>query len=205
MNALKLGLITFFMLLMLASCTSPEELMRQHKEEAVKKAWLQEQKLVKLGHIGTHPWSEEERKQLIEQGKVDGYDGWYINKYVEDNQQLATSPNNIYFATDENLFVSEEVLKSSALRSYLIKYEKNKYLLWGGTLSAIIVLVLAFQNNRAVITYPAVAGAILGGIKLGIVSGGSIFAILAGLAGGLIVGTIAGMFLFLMILSVGVG
>ncbi|MCK5717188.1 MAG: hypothetical protein KAH77_06835 [Thiomargarita sp.] len=208
MNILKshvISMITFFIVLMvvLLSCTSEEERMKQHKSQAVSKAWAQESKLVKLGHAGTHQWSHEERIQLLKEGKVTGYEGWYINKYVDDNLSLATDSNNIFFAEEGSASIPE--LKTAALRSYLIKYEQNKYLLWGGTLSTIVVLIMAFKSNRGVITYPAIAGASLGGIKLGIISGGSFFAILAGLASGLIIGTLAGIFLFLMILSVGVG
>jgi len=194
------------MLLMVAlsSCTSPEERMMQYKKQAISQAWKQEKKLVKLGHSGTHEWNEIEKLELLETGKVTGYEGRYINKYVEDNIQLATDSNNIVFAKVGESSPSEAALKSAALRSYLIEYEKNKYLLWAGTLATIIVLIAAFQNQHDIITYPAIVGAALGGIKLGIVSSGSIMAIIGGLISGLIVGTMAGLFLFLIVLSVGV-
>jgi hypothetical protein len=192
-------------MLLMVACTSQEERMMQYKEQTVNQAWEQERKLVKLGHSGTREWSDIERLELLETGKVSGYEGQYINKYVEDNIQLATDSNNIFFAKVGELYPPEEALKSAALRSYLIQYEKNKYLLWAGTLATIIVLIAALQNQRDIITYPAIIGAALGAIKLGIVSGGSIIAIIGGLVSGLIVGTMAGLFLFLIVLSVGVG
>ncbi|MCK5664937.1 MAG: hypothetical protein KAI17_15705, partial [Thiotrichaceae bacterium] len=140
--------LTVFIVLtaIFAACTSEEERIRQHKEKAVKVAWEQESKLVKLGHAGTHKWTNEERSILLTKGKVAGYEGWYINTYVEDNLSLATDANNIFFAKEGSASVPE--LKTAALRSYLIKYEQNKYLLWGGTLSTIFVLVMAFKSNR---------------------------------------------------------
>jgi uncharacterized integral membrane protein len=208
MNTFKchpIGLITLVLMLLMVACTSQEERMMQYKEQTVNQAWEQERKLVKLGHSGTREWSDIERLELLETGKVSGYEGQYINKYVEDNIQLATDSNNIFFAKVGELYPPEEALKSAALRSYLIQYEKNKYLLWAGTLATIIVLIAALQNQRDIITYPAIIGAALGAIKLGIVSGGSIIAIIGGLVSGLIVGTMAGLFLFLIVLSVGVG
>ncbi|MEN8217553.1 MAG: hypothetical protein ABFS56_14525 [Pseudomonadota bacterium] len=121
------------------------------------------------------------------------------------NIQLATDSNNIFFAKVGESYPPENALKSAALRSYLIQYEKNKYLLWAGTLASIIIVLAALKNQRNIITYPAIIGATLGAIKLGIVSGGSIIAIIGGLVSGLIVGTMAGLFLFLIVLSVGVG
>ncbi|OAD22384.1 conserved hypothetical protein, membrane [Candidatus Thiomargarita nelsonii] len=211
MNIFKshpIGLITLgLMLLMvvLSSCTSQEERIMQYKNQAISQAWEQERKLVKLGHSGTRQWSEIEKLELLETSKVTGYEGRYINKYVEDNIQLATDSNNIFFAKVGESYPPNAALKSAALRSYLIQYEKNKYLLWAGTLATIIVLIAAFQNQRDIITYPAIIGAALGAIKLGIVSSGSIMAIIGGLVSGLIVGTMAGLFLFLIVLSVGVG
>jgi uncharacterized integral membrane protein len=208
MNTFKchpIGLITLVLMLLMVACTSQEERMMQYKEQTVNQAWEQERKLVKLGHSGTREWSDIERLELLETGKVSGYEGQYINKYVEDNIQLATDSNNIFFAKVGESYPPEEALKSAALRSYLIQYEKNKYLLWAGTLATIIVLIAALQNQRDIITYPAIIGAALGAIKLGIVSGGSIIAIIGGLVSGLIVGTMAGLFLFLIVLSVGVG
>jgi len=177
----------------------------QYKKQAISQAWEQERKLVKLGHSGTHEWSELEKLELLETGKVTGYEGRYINKYVEENIQLATDSNNIVFTKVGELYPPDAAVKLAALRSYLVQYEKNKYLLWAGTLATMIVLIAAFKSQRDIITYPAIIGAALGAIKLGIVSSGSLVAIIGGLFSGLIVGTMAGLFLFLIVLSVGVG
>lgn len=197
--------VTLALMLLMVACTSQDERMMQYQEQAVNEAWEQEIKLVKLGHSGTRKWSEVEKLEILQTGKVSGYEGRYINKYVEDNFQLATDSNNIVFAKVGELYLHEDALKSAALRSYLIEYEKKKYLLWTATLATIVVLIAAFKSQRGIITYPAIVGAALGAIKLGIVSGGSIMAIIGGLVSGLIVGTMAGLFLFLIVLSVGVG
>ena len=179
--------------------------MMQYQEQAVIDAWQQERKLVKLGHGGTRKWNAVEKLEILKTGKVSGYEGRYINKYVEENVPLATDSNNIVFAKVGELYIEDDALKSAALRSYIIEYEKKKYLLWTATLATIVVLIAAFKSQRGIITYPAIVGAALGAIKLGIVSGGSILAIIGGLLSGLIVGTMAGLFLFLIVLSVGVG
>ena len=179
--------------------------MKQYKKQAIMNAWEQEQELVSLGHSGTREWSEDERIELLETGKINGYEGRYIYKRIENHLHLATSSDNIVFIKIGELSISKKVLQDASLRSYLLNYEKNKYALWGGVILSLTVLVVAFKKQQGMIIYPAIVGAVLGAIRLGVVSKWSIMATLGGLASGLIMGTLAGLFIFLVIISVGVG
>jgi hypothetical protein len=206
-NTLKSHLSQLFIvsfILLLASCTSHEEIMKQYKEQALSTAWQQEQELVSLGHSGTYEWTEAEKQQLLKTGTVIGYEGRYFNQDVESHPKLATNGNNIYFAKIGEKMTSLET-SLAPLRSYLVRYEKNKYGFWGALIAVITVLIIAFQRKRGIVIYPAIVGAILMAIRMGVVSGGSYIAIFGGLASGLIAGTIAGIFIFLVVLSAGVG
>jgi hypothetical protein len=195
----------FLSLIILSSCTSQEERMKRYKEQATLIAWEQEKELVDLGSGGTRKWSEDEKDELVETGKVDGYKGRYIQKRVENNFHLATSPDNIVFFKKGENYLSKKALQKASLRSYLLNYEKNKYALLGGVILSIAVVGVAFKKQHGMIIYPAIVGAVLGAIRLGVVSKWSIMATLGGLATGLIMGTLAGLFIFLVIISVGVG
>jgi len=194
--------VSLMLFVLLASCTSQEEMMKQYKEQAISTAWKQEQQLVYLGHAGTYQWTEDEKAELLETATVMGYEGRYLNQDVETHSQLASNPNNIYFAKRGGKRPSLES-SLAPLRSYLIRYEKNKYGFWGALISVITVLIIAFQRKRGIVIYPAIIGAILMAIRMGVISGGSYIAILGGLASGLIAGTVAGIFIFLVVLSAG--
>lgn len=194
--------VSLMLFVLLASCTSQEEMMKQYKEQAISTAWKQEQQLVHLGHAGTYQWTEAEKAELLETATVMGYEGRYLNQDVETHSQLASNPNNIYFAKRGEKRPSLET-SLAPLRSYLLRYEKNKYGFWGALISVITVLIIAFQRKRGIVIYPAIIGAILMAIRMGVISGGSYIAILGGLASGLIAGTVAGIFIFLVVLSAG--
>jgi hypothetical protein len=206
LHPIKLVQLSFLCLIVvLSSCTSHEEKMKQYKEQAIKKAWQQERDLVSLADIGTRDWTSAEKKELLKTGRISGYEGRYINQKVEDNPRLATNSDNIFFAKLEETYLPKEILQNASLRSYLIAYEENKYSLWGGFILTLLILAVAFQKKRGIIVYPAIAGAVLGAVRMGIISGGSITAIIGGLASGLIIGTLAGIFIFLIVISGGVG
>jgi len=208
MNSLKFELTRFVLFILvllmvfLASCTSPEELMKRYKTEAVNKAWQQEQELVRIRHGGTREWTQEEIEQLDKYGFVSGYNGRYIDANVANNQSLATNPNNIVFAKGSEL-LSKRAKQIASLRSYLLVYEKKKYFLWATMTIVIIVLMVSFKKKNIVITTPAIVTGLLGAIWLGIVSGGSIIAMFGGLAGGLIIGTVTGALTLIVLLSIG--
>lgn len=62
---------------------------------AVQGAWLREQKKVLEGESGSLVWTEKEKDELIAEGRVSGYDGFYALP-VEQHPELADSPFNIH-------------------------------------------------------------------------------------------------------------
>ena len=66
------------------------------RRQAVKDAWKAEAELVKKTGHGTRDWSKSEIRELLETGKVKGYEGHHINN-VNNHPELAGNPNNITF------------------------------------------------------------------------------------------------------------
>lgn len=81
---------------------SEEEERARVREEARKRAvegaWLKERKRADLGDVGSRPWSEAEKQQLLSAGRVQGYDGYY-SLPVEGQPELSDCPSNIHFMT----------------------------------------------------------------------------------------------------------
>jgi RHS repeat-associated protein len=73
------------------------------RRRAVQQAWKQERDLVARTGEGTRDWSELEIEELIENGKVEGYEGHHPNS-VEANPDMAGDPNNIQFVTRQEHF-----------------------------------------------------------------------------------------------------
>ena len=69
---------------------------RYQRQKAVNEAWKLEQDLVGRTGQGTRPWTNAEKAELLETGRVSGYQGHHINS-VSSNPQLAGNPNNIQF------------------------------------------------------------------------------------------------------------
>ena len=172
-------------------------------EQTTSIAWAQERELVSFGHCGTHPWNEAEKAELLATGKVTGYQGQYIIS-VEKSPRLATKPNNIVFVKVGTSLPSKEVLHLASWRSYLLQYQKSKYLVWGSFVIAVIVLIVAIKKKFLVIINPALGGAVIGAAWFGMASGGSMLAVLGGLVSGLTAGVMAGIFMFLIFLSIGI-
>lgn len=59
-------------------------------------AWAREQQRVRDGKEGSRLWTDGERQQLLNTGKVQGYDGYYVLA-VEQYPELADSSTNIQF------------------------------------------------------------------------------------------------------------
>lgn len=74
---------------------SKKELKRL-RQKAVKEAWEKERAKLKNGEKGQRDWTPEEKRQIIENGKADGYEGHHI-KNVNDNPGEAGNPDNIQF------------------------------------------------------------------------------------------------------------
>lgn len=72
--------------------------------KAVKLAWAQERALIASGKPGTFRWTAAERQELLQTGKVGGYQGHHINS-VNGHEELAGNPDNIRFVrgAQENL------------------------------------------------------------------------------------------------------
>ncbi len=66
------------------------------RRSAVRKAWKDEQQMVINSGHGTREWTNAELKELMETGKVKGYQGHHINN-VKHHPELAGNPNNIRF------------------------------------------------------------------------------------------------------------
>lgn len=71
------------------------------RRAAVRKAWKEEQALVKATGEGTRRWSEKEAKQLLNKGKVKGYQGHHIKsvKHHPNIEKHVGNPDNIEFVT----------------------------------------------------------------------------------------------------------
>jgi RHS repeat-associated protein len=66
------------------------------RQAAVRKAWKQEQARVARGERGTVKWTAAQKTELLQTGKVSGFQGHHINS-VKGSPHLAGEPNNIEF------------------------------------------------------------------------------------------------------------
>ena len=66
------------------------------RQKAVRDAWKQERELVIKRGRGTRAWTAKQKKELIETGKVKGFEGHHINN-VKEHPDLAGNPDNIKF------------------------------------------------------------------------------------------------------------
>lgn len=76
--------------------------LNRERQKAVRDAWNREKVLVSEGK-GTVDWSVEQQKELMENGRVKGYEGQHM-KSVNEYPEYAGSADNIQFLThDEHL------------------------------------------------------------------------------------------------------
>jgi RHS repeat-associated protein len=66
------------------------------RQQAIKDAWKMERQLVKKTANGSYPWSTAQKKELLANGKVDGFVGDHINT-VNGNLKMAADHRNIQF------------------------------------------------------------------------------------------------------------
>ncbi|XP_043910272.1 teneurin-1 isoform X2 [Protopterus annectens] len=66
------------------------------RQRAVSQAWTKEQKRLQDGDDGVRAWTEGEKQQLVNTGRVQGYDGYFVLS-VEQHLELSDSANNIQF------------------------------------------------------------------------------------------------------------
>ncbi|XP_043925520.1 teneurin-2 isoform X2 [Protopterus annectens] len=66
------------------------------RQRAVGGAWAKEQQKVREGKEGSRLWTEGEKQQLLNAGRVQGYEGYYVLP-VEQYPELSDSSSNIQF------------------------------------------------------------------------------------------------------------
>ncbi|XP_076403496.1 teneurin-4 isoform X8 [Peromyscus maniculatus bairdii] len=66
------------------------------RQRAVRQAWAREQQRLREGEEGLRAWTEGERQQVLNTGRVQGYDGFFVTS-VEQYPELSDSANNIHF------------------------------------------------------------------------------------------------------------
>lgn len=79
-----------------------EEKLRLNRErqQAVKDAWAREQELINQGK-GTVDWTPEQQKELMEKGRVSGYEGQHM-KSVHEYPEYAGCVDNIQLLSHED-------------------------------------------------------------------------------------------------------
>ncbi|MEK4936671.1 hypothetical protein BW425_08120 [Bacillus pseudomycoides] len=71
-------------------------------------AWKQEKELVQKTGRGTRDWTPEEKLELLQTGKVKGYEGQHM-KSANEYPDFAGEPDNIQFLKGRNMDVNEHL------------------------------------------------------------------------------------------------
>uniref|UniRef100_A0A452GKG8 EGF-like domain-containing protein n=1 Tax=Gopherus agassizii TaxID=38772 RepID=A0A452GKG8_9SAUR len=66
------------------------------RQRAIAQAWAREQQRLRDGEEGIRSWTEGEKQQVLNTGRVQGYDGYFVIS-VEQYPELSDSANNIHF------------------------------------------------------------------------------------------------------------
>lgn len=74
--------------------------LNRDRQKAVRDAWSREKELVKEGR-GTVAWTEEQQKEILDTGRVKGYEGQHM-KSVSEYPEYAASADNIQLLTHED-------------------------------------------------------------------------------------------------------
>lgn len=74
--------------------------LNRERQKAVREAWCRERLLVSQGK-GTVDWTAEQQKELMETGRVKGYEGQHM-KSVNAYPEYAGTADNIQFLTHED-------------------------------------------------------------------------------------------------------
>ncbi|XP_050525472.1 teneurin-m isoform X5 [Daktulosphaira vitifoliae] len=92
-------------------------LLKHAHKRAVERAWESERALVAAGSKGARAeWNTEEKEELINRGRVDGYEGQDIHDVTGRRPQLADDPGNVRFHKTPN----------RRKRNHRTHYRKNK-------------------------------------------------------------------------------
>ena len=87
------------------------------RSRGVRQAWERERAYVAKG-MGTRNWTQEEQKELLETGRVSGYEAHHMSSVSKDPQN-ADNPDNIQFLThDEHLAAHDGNYKNAAKGYY---------------------------------------------------------------------------------------
>uniref|UniRef100_A0A8C8B925 Teneurin-2 n=1 Tax=Otus sunia TaxID=257818 RepID=A0A8C8B925_9STRI len=70
--------------------------LEQARQRALGSAWAKEQQKARDGREGSRVWTDGEKQQLLNTGRVQGYEGYYVLP-VEQYPELADSSSNIQF------------------------------------------------------------------------------------------------------------
>ena len=90
--------------------------LNRDRQKAVRNAWNREKELVGKGK-GTVDWSAEQQKELMETGRVKGYEGQHM-KSVNEYPEYAGSTDNIQLLThDEHLEAHNSGMEKSGYHS----------------------------------------------------------------------------------------
>ncbi|PJN50702.1 T7SS effector LXG polymorphic toxin [Bacillus mycoides] len=76
------------------------------RQKAVRHAWRQEKELIKKTGKGTRDWTPAEKLELLQTGKVKGYEGQHM-KSANEYPDFAGEPDNIQFLKGRNMDVNE--------------------------------------------------------------------------------------------------
>jgi hypothetical protein len=98
---------------LLASGNTPKDTLR---DKGVELAWKYENGELKMGGDGTRDWTQEQRQEIFERGKVRSFEGHHINS-VADNPSQQANPDNVEFL--------EEDRKSDGVREHFEKHGRN--------------------------------------------------------------------------------
>uniref|UniRef100_K7F756 Teneurin transmembrane protein 4 n=1 Tax=Pelodiscus sinensis TaxID=13735 RepID=K7F756_PELSI len=66
------------------------------RQRAIAQAWAREQQRLRDGEEGIRSWTEGEKQQVLNTGRVQGYDGFFVIS-VEQYPELSDNANNIHF------------------------------------------------------------------------------------------------------------
>jgi len=76
-----------------------KKIVKNARKRAVAQAWREERQLVEKTGSGTRRWTEAQKKELLETGKVKGFDGHHRNTVNGNSPDMARNPDNIEFLT----------------------------------------------------------------------------------------------------------
>jgi len=85
-----------------------EKELKRLRQKAVKDAWKQEQEMVKKYGIGSRDWTPAEKQELINTGRVKGYEGQHM-KSAKMYPKYAGDPNNIQFLKGRSMDINEHL------------------------------------------------------------------------------------------------